>query len=169
MSFEVEIELSKKHFKDYYNFDFLANIKEEAKSFIFIFLFLIGTTYFIILGNLFFVLFALLFVLLIIIILLGFLQRRISQHNEANILIKNGLNKFRYMFNENNFTIEDRVEKQEYNSSAILNVAENKSYLFLYAYHRSAWILPKNQLSENQYNNIINFLNNNKITIKNYT
>ena len=166
MSFEVEIELSKKHFKDYYNFDFLANIKEEAKSFIFIFLFLIGTTYFIILGELFF---ALLFVLLIIIIIIEFLQRRISQYNEANILIKNGLNKFRYTFNENNFTVEARVEKQEYNSSAILNVAENKSYLFLYAYHRTAWILPKNQLSENQYNNIINFLNNNKITIKNYT
>ncbi len=166
MSFEVEIELSKKHFKDYYNFDFLANIKEEAKSFIFIFLFLIGTTYFIILGELFF---ALLFVLLIIIIIIEFLQRRISQHNEANILIKNGLNKFRYTFNENNFIVEARVEKQEYNSSAILNVAENKSYLFLYAYHRTAWILPKNQLSENQYNNIINFLNSNKITIKNYT
>ena len=166
MSFEVEIELSKKNFYDYYNFDFLANIKKESVSFIFLFLLLIGVIYFIVIGGVFF---AFLFLLPILGIIIGFFLRGIRQYKDANILIENGLNKCKYTFNENNFTVETRVEKQEYNTSAILNVAENKNYLFLFEYQRVAWILPKNQLNENQYKDIIKFLNNNSIIIKKYS
>lgn len=165
MGTEVEIELSKLNYHDYYYFDFISHIK-KGKSLIILLLLIIGAMYFIINGIIFF---AFIFLLSLLGIFIGFAVRVHRQCNDARLLIQNGLNKCKYIFDEDKFIEETRLKRNEYNSSAILNVDENNKYLFLYKYHRVAWIIPKNQLNENQYNEILEFFNKNNISVKNYS
>ncbi len=88
---------------------------------------------------------------------------------KANNYVKNKLNAVKYTFNKDDFCTEDRFKKYEYKPTAILEAADTKNYVFLYMAKNTAWILPKKQLDKNAYNDIINFLNNNRIGIKKYS
>ena len=167
MSIEVEIELSltKKDYLQYYLFDYIVNIKEYLWIFIVLLLLIIPEIYFIKIG-------AFLFAYMILLptlgsVIIGIIIRIINIIKDINTIIKEKLNKAKFIFNENKFIHEDRIESKEYNASAILNVEITKNYIFFYLFHRVAWILPKNQLGD-KYNEILEFLSRNNISIKTY-
>lgn len=169
MNFEFEIELNKKNYFDYYFFYFCNDIRG---LFWYVVLLLFSNFFFV---SLFIVIckekcnLYIFIPIIIIVATLGLcLLKFISWNDLINIQINEQVNKFKLIFNEENFFDETRLERREFKPTAILKLIETKNYLFLCQTKESAWLIPKNQIDEDTYNNIIKFLNNNNISIKKY-
>lgn len=178
MSFEVNIKLNKRNYFDCALHEFCVNAKRSSRNYILIF-FITVAFVFAVFGLVMIYkaiyandlsLFSIFYFILCLIV--GFCIANFRQgglfyfFNEKEELIKQGLNEYKLIFYEDKFVEENKLETQKYIYSAIYYVVETKNYLFLHKYSKDIWTIPKEQLNENTYKNIINFLRSNNIDIK---